>query len=158
MDHPELVRLAEYWLMKSLKCSFSLTEMKCCQSKEIPDSIGFRQGFSVLVECKVSRADFLADAQKEFRQQPSLGMGNFRFFLCPEGVIRPEDLPPKWGLVWIVRGKPRHIVGPRGNAWTYSGRDFFFEEKNLEAEWGLMASALRRLFQAAPPQAGAGLS
>jgi len=34
---------------------------------EIPDVIGFGSGFSIVIECKVSRADFLQDKKKPHR-------------------------------------------------------------------------------------------
>lgn len=146
MSHDELVKAAENWLMKTRNCSFAFTELKCLRTSEIADAIGFRDGTSILVECKATRADFLADRRKSFRRRPQDGMGSYRFYLCPEGVIKPEDLPERWGLIWATpRGKARQIVGPRSNAWSVSGRDFIFADRNIEAEWGLMESALRRL-------------
>ena len=32
-------------------------------------------------------------------------MGSYRFYACPEGVIRIEDLPPKWGLFYFTPRK-----------------------------------------------------
>ncbi len=52
---------------------------------------------TVLVECKVSRADFLADMAKPHRY--SGGVGNWRYYVAPEGVISPDELLAKWGLV-----------------------------------------------------------
>lgn len=145
MTHSELVKIAEKWLIGTRRCSFVFTELDCVTISEIPDAIGFRDGESILVECKVSRADFLADNRKRFRQEPETGVGTYRLYLCPERVIMPEDLPGRWGLIWVnTQGKPRQVVGPKGNAWSYTGEEFK-HGKNLAAEWGLMASALRRL-------------
>jgi hypothetical protein len=47
----------------------------------------------------VSRADFLADRGKAFRQRPELGVGAERFYLAPASVIRVEELPKGWGLL-----------------------------------------------------------
>ena len=65
---------------------------------EQPDDIGWRDGLSILIEVKVTFADFLADQKKPFRKDPSKGMGDWRFFLCPPEVIQPADLPSGWGL------------------------------------------------------------
>ena len=54
---------------------------------------------SVLVECKISRADFLADREKPFRQKSHRGMGCERFYFTPAGLLRPEELPAGWGLL-----------------------------------------------------------
>ncbi len=53
---------AVQWLRSYYKCGVILSEQYCATG-EVPDVIGWK-GFcrSVLVECKVSRADFLADA------------------------------------------------------------------------------------------------
>ncbi|KAA0888733.1 hypothetical protein [Oryzomonas rubra] len=145
VTHKELVKIAEKWLLGTRKCSFAFTELVTMGTDEIPDALGFRDGHSILIECKTSRSDFLADKKKIFRRNPRLGVGTFRLFLCPEGVIRREDLPARWGLIWVnEKGKPRQVVGPKGNAWGYSGLEFQ-HESNLRAEYAMMASALRRL-------------
>ena len=64
---------------------------------EQPDCIGFRSGVSCLIECKTSRADFLADRKKRFRIDPKKGMGDWRFMLTPKGLIKVEELPAGWG-------------------------------------------------------------
>jgi hypothetical protein len=150
--HSRLVDISEKWLLKTVGCGFVLRELRHgTGSLEIPDVLGIKAGMgvphgSILVECKVSRADFLADAKKGFRLRPESGVGAFRFYLSPACVINPEDLPERWGLVWVDgKGRAEQIVGPQGNIWTHSGIDFHFSERDLAAEWGLMASALRRL-------------
>lgn len=143
--HDDLVKIAERWLLKSKGCGFALTELPTI-AIETPDSIGFRSGISILVEAKASRADFLSDKKKIFRRNPAIGMGAFRFFICPAGIINPEDLPEKWGLIWVNNnGKTRQKVGPKGNIWSSNGKDFFFSDRNIKGEWNMMASALRRI-------------
>lgn len=113
---------------------------------ETPDSIGFKWGTSILIEAKSTRADFHADKKKIFRRNPWMGVGAYRFFICPEGLIMPEDLPEKWGLIWVdISGKSRQKVGPKGNIWSAYGKDFFFSDRNIQGEWTMMASALRRV-------------
>ena len=144
MTHAELVEIAYRWLIGTRKCSFAFTELACIATSEIPDAIGFRSDGSILVECKTSRSDFLADKKKFHRIHGWKGVGTHRFFLCPEGVIKPEDLPKGWGLIWVnAKGKARQVVGPRGNAWNEQKE--FWHERNLQAEHGMMMSALRRL-------------
>ena len=68
----------------------------------MPDAIGWKEAcHSVLVECKVSRADFLADREKPFRQKPETGVGCERYYLAPKGMIRIEELRPGWGLLEV---------------------------------------------------------
>ena len=71
----------------------------------MPDAIGWKKAcHSVLIECKVSRADFQADREKPFRQKPETGVGCERYYLAPRGLIGTEELPSGWGLL-EVRGR-----------------------------------------------------
>jgi hypothetical protein len=144
VTHAELVKIAERWLLGTRKCAFAFTELACIATSEIPDAIGFRGDGTILVECKTSRADFLSDKKKYFRRRPEEGVGVYRFFMAPEGIIKPEDLPKGWGLVTVnEKKKPRQIVGAR---WNCCLKDTEFRnEHNLRAEHGMMMSALRRL-------------
>ena len=149
MTHVDLINIATKWLKKSAGCAFTLSELKNFGTAEIPDVIGFRPGAgcqhgSVVVECKTSRADFLADAKKPFRVNPETGVGAYRFYMSPAGVILPEDLPERWGLIAVKNSKAAMVTGPEGNAWSHFGKEFHFADRNIAAEWGILASALRR--------------
>ena len=74
LTHAQLVERAVRWL-RAYRCGVVLSE-QACVSGEMPDAIGWkRASHSVLVECKVTRADFLADRDKPFRQKPEQGVG-----------------------------------------------------------------------------------
>ena len=74
-----------------------------------------------------------------------MGMGTYRFYLSPAGVITAQDLPEKWGLIWVNEaGKARQHIGPKGNVWS-SQQEFHHAEKNIHAEQAILVSALRRL-------------
>src|SRR5260370_41509072 len=91
--HQQLVRLAEQWLRRNYRCGIVLSEQSCA-SGEMPDVIGWKGTCrSVLVECKVSRADFLADREKPFRKNPQLGIACDRLYLTPAGLIAADELP-----------------------------------------------------------------
>lgn len=110
LTHGELVTRAERWLRGTKKCRAIITEPTAGVAMEQPDAIGWRRGwFSILVECKVSRADFRADANKLARRHPSLGMGSERWFFTNPGIAVPEDLPEHWGLIEI-RGSRAFVV------------------------------------------------
>lgn len=123
--HADLCDLAVKWLKRPNSqnghgCHVAVSEVKTGWSGEIPDAIGFRaagwQDGSVVVEVKVSRADFLADKKKPHRQDGK-GVGNYRYFMCPEGMIQPDELPPKWGLLWVnSRGHVKAVAGPAASA------------------------------------------
>jgi hypothetical protein len=146
--HSELCKIAEKWLLKAKGCGFALVELCALgENGETPDAIGWRNGYSILVECKTSRADFHSDKKKPFRKMPVLGMGTYRFYMCPAGVIQPADLPEGWGLVWVSEtGKAIQKVGPKGNCWYGKNAEpFKFSEKCMKSEQAMMTSALRRL-------------
>lgn len=76
---------------------------------EKPDIIAWKSGLSLLIECKATRADFLRDLRKPFRNDGN-GMGNFRFYLAPENIINPEELPPFWGFIEVVDDNEVRVV------------------------------------------------
>jgi hypothetical protein len=103
MTHSQLVEKAVRWL-RSYRCGVVLSE-QACVSGEMPDAIGWKRAcHSVLVECKLTRADFLADRAKPFRLKPEQGVGMERFYLTPPGLLRPEEVPAGWGLLEL-RGR-----------------------------------------------------
>lgn len=106
--HAELVARAERWLSNTKKCGVVITERR--GGSESPDAIGWRCGWwSTLVECKVSRADFLADRKKPHRLNPEGGMGQDRYYLTPAFLLKPEELPEGWGLL-EVRGQVVRVI------------------------------------------------
>lgn len=99
LTHDELCRKAATWLKKRHHCRFVVTQ-KCIMTDEHPDVIGWvGRGDSWLIEVKISRADFVRDAKKFHRQYPEKGMGDYRFYLAPAGIIKREDLKDGWGLL-----------------------------------------------------------
>lgn len=144
MTHQQLVRLAELWLRRNYRCSIVLSEQSCANG-ETPDVIGWKgKCRSVVVECKISRADFLADHEKPFRRNPELGMGCERFYLTPPGLVRPEDLPAKWGLLEVKNREVRTTVKPS----RLSQRT----ETGLMWEMNLLLASLRRVEVRIEPQ------
>lgn len=133
MTHAELCKRAVRWLRKSRNCGVVLSEMKTLTT-EIPDAIGWRNDRSFVVECKTSRADFLADSKKPHKIA-GRGVGNYRYFMCEEGVIRESDLVGRdEGLVVIAydgRAVECRLPGRR--------------EPCLEDERTMLVSALRRI-------------
>lgn len=97
MTHKDLVEIAYRWLLKNAGVGIAFKELKSID-REIPDAIGFGAWKSVLIECKVSRSDFLSDKKKPHRAK---GMGNWRFYMCPRGLIKIDELPDKWGLIYV---------------------------------------------------------
>lgn len=154
MTHKELCALAVSWLRRPHSrsgpgCAVALAETQNGVNGEVPDAIGWRpyrqaRCGSVVVEVKVSRADFLADASKAHRQDGAQGVGAYRYFMAPEGVIRLEDLPPKWGLVEV--GKANRLKVRAGHVLLgYREEDVWRHEHNQYAEICTLALALARV-------------
>src|ERR1700687_5035340 len=127
MTHSQLVEKAVRWL-RHYRCGLVLSE-QACSSGEMPDAIGWKRAcHSVLVECKISRTDFLADRDKPFRQQSELGMGCERFYLTQAGLLRPAELPPGWGL---LEYRNRRVERLRPSAKNFRTAVGFKHEMNL---------------------------
>ena len=109
--HGDLVKRAGRWL-KSLGCSAILEEMTAyTYNGETPDAIGWTSSQSIVVEVKVSRADFLRDRKKRFRGNHIKGMGSWRFYLVPQGILNPEDCPEGWGIYEVQGRRVCHLAG-----------------------------------------------
>jgi len=142
--HSQLVELAVRWLRSSYRCGIVLSEQYCATG-EVPDAIGWKgQCRSVVVECKVSRADFLADAGKPFRQKPEEGLGSERYYLALAGLIRIEELPDGWGLLERRRNEIKLVKkAARRDQRTSIG---------LMKEMNLLLASLRRVEVRIEPQ------
>lgn len=119
------------WLGR--RCSVVLYEFAAAR-EENPDVIGWAPGAgSVVIECKLTRSDFLRDANKSVRKNPRAGMGHRRYYLCPPEMIQVKDLPPKWGLLWAAKREVIVKREARGHP-----------ERNLLAEVTFLSAMLRR--------------
>ena len=142
MTHAQLVEKAVRWL-RSYRCGVVLSE-QACVSGEMPDAIGWKRAcHSVLVECKVTRSDFLADRAKPFRLKPEQAVGCERFYLVPAGMVRCEDLPTGWGLLELRRGRIEMTHASAKNLRSASG---------FRCEMNLLLASLRRVEVRVEPQ------
>ena len=142
VTHAKLVEIAVAWLRR-YRCGVVLSE-QACASGEMPDAIGWKKKcHSVLVECKVSRADFLADRAKPWRQQPETGVGCERYYLAPRRLIHIDELPSGWGLLELC-GREIEIV-KRSAKKLRSAVGF-------EYEMNLLLASLRRVEVRIEPQ------
>lgn len=136
VTHSELVEHAACWLRRL--CATVITEMATAGT-ETPDAIGWSGGNSILVECKVSLSDFRADAKKHFRYCPEMGIGVRRYYCAPKGLLKPESLPEKWGLLEWDGKRMRKVKESE-----------VFPEVNRRHEIDILISTLRRIAQNAP--------
>jgi len=135
MTHKQAVRRIGNWLKNSRqpRCNIVVAELST-MCHETPDVIGFHgAGGSILVECKVSRSDFLSDKTKSFRNYPEFGMGDVRYFAAPPSIIFPDDDLGNWGQLEIREHQIRVVREPKPQAAC------------KRSEVKLLMSAIRRL-------------
>lgn len=142
--HAQLVARAAEWLRHKYGCGIVLSEQYCATG-EVPDVIGWKASCqSVLVECKVSRADFLADAEKPFRLHPEQGLGSKRLYMAPAGMIGAGELPKHWGLLECRGREVQLTVKP--------GKVDLRTPIGLMKEMNLLLASLRRVEVRIEPQ------
>lgn len=130
------------WL-RNYGCGVVLSEQSCA-SGETPDAIGWKRGcHSVVVECKVARADFLVDREKPFRKKPETGMGCERYYLAPDGLLASDELPEGWGLLELCGREVKQVVVSSRK--LRSARGFRYE-------MNLLLASLRRVEVRIEPQ------
>lgn len=138
MTHTELCQVGARWLLNNknyhYRCNYVVVEfVALCE--ESPDILGFKGGSqTLLVETKMSRSDFFADRKKRHRNDGS-GVGEFRYYLCPEGLINEEELPSGWGLLYCY---PDGKIKPVKESSQFKDRDMINETT-------IMYSIIRRL-------------
>lgn len=142
ITHDDLVKIAVRWLSRPWRnagtgghssCAVVLSEMTSAVS-ETPDAIGFHSGCSTLIECKASVSDFKSDKAKRFRREPNMGVGVYRYFMVPTGLLEHETIPDGWGVIEVGEtGKTRVSV--------VSGKF----DANVQAEKKMLISLVCRL-------------
>ena len=141
ISHKELVKQAGVWLKNYTQTHTIVITELTTSARETPDAIGFDSGgFSTLIECKATRADFFADKKKHFRMAPSSGMGHRRYFMTPVGLLKPEELPEDWGLIEVYEKtesgrRKRYLTVPPNH----------LSHINERAQTGMLVSVMRRL-------------
>lgn len=164
ITHAALVLLGVRWATKH---GFGVAhgELGTAATREIPDVVAFNSHCTIMIECKTSRSDYLVDKKKPWRQ-PGQGIGHYRFYLAPKGLIKVEELPqsPRWGLIEVgERNAMTVAAGPLGgvsNLWPENpldpsisrlldseredSWDKFWHPSDLKIERGLLYSIARR--------------
>lgn len=130
-SHKSLCYLGAHWLVRHHKCRVVLVERGGGHS-EMPDVIGWIGPYSYLLEAKTSRTDFLKDCEKSFRENPEEGVGQYRYYIYPKGLIEPGELPKGWGGLYVT---PKGIIKKAKECTV-------FKEYNKDAEFMMMSSAL----------------
>jgi hypothetical protein len=156
LTHAELISESVKWLNKPYAsskefghsaCNVIISELVTYTTYgEIPDVIGYMSGKqkTVLIECKTSYSDFMADQKKIFRSalMPESGMGDQRWYFAEEGIIPVEKVPDKWGLIEFLHSGVIKVTK------TCS----LFDSKNYRNEMNLLISAICRLKVSEPDE------
>lgn len=148
MTHNKLIEVGYNWILKETSCGVAFKEPGA--AREVPDVVGFGHCQSIILEAKITRSDFLKDKKKIHRSGDEKGMGMFRFYIVPGGLISIDELPDHWGLIEVYEdGTATAIYNPygKGNTWTSPTVASYTFDRNIEAEWRVMYSALRRIEQ-----------
>lgn len=101
--HYKLCQEGAKWLKKLKFAGYKYIAVELiCIAADNPDIWGTNGYDSTMIEVKTSRADFLNDKKKFSRQPQNVlhAIGNYRYYLCPKGIINISDLPDNWGLLW----------------------------------------------------------
>lgn len=137
MTHDELVRRGVNWLKNNqvagMRFPIILPEYKC-YANSIPDVIGLNHERTAVIECKISRTDYFADQRKRHRHYLRQ-LGNLRYYLCPVGLLKPNEIDSGWGLLYCHAHK---ITIEKQS-------DVFPKEQTRTEEYQVMYSIIRRL-------------
>lgn len=130
ISHDKLVKRAIRWLW-SQGCAIVISEM--ASASQEPDAIGFLTNWTILIECKASRSDFLSEKHKPHVRSKT-SMGDKRYYLTPPSIIKSGELPEGYGLLELY-----------GNGVTIMEGAKFINDKDWRAEMHLLISAMRRI-------------
>ncbi|QGZ16121.1 hypothetical protein Kuja_1300 [Vibrio phage vB_VchM_Kuja] len=170
-SHEELVMIAAKYATNQMNCGAVFKEHKCATTREIVDVAAYRAGVMINIEAKATRSDFLKDKTKPHRKDPSRGVGHYRFYIAPKGLISVDELPERWGLLEVTNNatvKQTHVpslIRCLVHKSAYLKRndgllnkkekdtiEFFFDQCNEKGHMDYLYSAYRQLVMAS--QAG----
>lgn len=162
LTHDDIGELAAKKLkgMGYIACFANITS---AAAGEKPDALGVDSaGITFLVEAKISRADFAADKKKRHRQEGVSSIGQYRAFITPKGLLKPEEIPYGWQL-WEVHGKNKPIIkvikGPVKkkdesiSVWPFTAylhtdaeeMRYFTKKASFQSTLGILATILNRM-------------
>ncbi len=97
MTHKELVKEAKTWLLTAKGCNPVFCEKGSQGCSEMPDAIGWTTEECIVIECKTSRSDLIANGKK------SLALGNKKYFMMTKDLFNQckDIIPDGFGIVTI---------------------------------------------------------
>lgn len=143
LSHKEVAIKATKFAQRIFGCPIGAWEFCGGWNNEKCDGFIVNSRNSFLIEAKVSRQDFKKDFKKDFRKNEKLGVGDFRLYACPKGLLSLEELPDKWGLIEIDENNRnkctllyRHTQQELFDFWKYQEDRFWgMAEKGLSHEY-----------------------
>lgn len=97
LSHSDLCAVAARWAMSWRRPK--LVAVEPAFYGERPDIFTADEtGHTSVFEVKVSRSDWLSDRKKKWRR-PGCGLGYWRAFIAPAGLIDVDEVPDNWGLI-----------------------------------------------------------
>ena len=89
------------WYKNKPYADFAVVEI-VTQGYESPDVFGWNSTYSTMIEVKVTHSDFLNDKKKRIKHNSWNGtVGEYKFYFCPTNIIKVDELPDGWGLLYI---------------------------------------------------------
>lgn len=97
------------------------------------------KGMAREFEIKISKDDFKKDAKKEKHAGQAEKGPNFFYYVCPRGLIQPEEINKNYGLIWIWEGTLTAEIKKRATClhkepfdrWQMLAVKYFFKYFNL---------------------------
>lgn len=96
------------------------------------DSIGMTREY----EIKISLADFREDAKKDKHRVLGKDGPNYFYYVCPEGLVQPDMIDNRYGLVWIksqgieypeIVKKPRKLHTEPFSRWEMLATKYYWK-------------------------------
>ncbi len=132
-SHQSLVDEAVQWLKMGLDCTLITREIRS-SAHEVPDAIGWRDDESILIECKTRRVEFFPDRHKPVRRNPESGMGKYRYYMVPAGMLGVEEVPERWGLLYVEEGVSVAKMAVAFDEWNKDGEAELLEEFHKQSD------------------------
>lgn len=100
--HKALKRLALHWL-KERVVDLVANEVKFKNTKSIADAVGInlKRKEIRIIEVKATKEDFKRDHKLFDEQNTYYNHAHYSYLMCPEGIIKKEEVPEGYGLLWV---------------------------------------------------------
>lgn len=138
ITHKKLVEIGKYWLKSAKGCNPVFTELGSMHLAEKPDIIGWTPDDCIIVECKISLSDYMADLKKPHRNGDG-SLGNYRYYVIP--FYLREQIKTKerngWGLVIVnenERAEQERLCGSVEFSRNFKGEVFYLRSRIFQIQ------------------------